>query len=737
MNTIITILSLLSLIGPERVDSVLLPRIDIVAPVKVTGDEEKGAYSTTLVSRSALEERHVNGVKELSSVVPNFYQPDYGSRMTSSIYVRGFGSRIDQPAVGMNIDEIPLLNKNNYDFELFDIDRVQVMRGAQSALYGRNTSGGAINVYTLSPLSFQGKRLVVDYGNYNNLRLKASHYASPNSSFGWSAGLFYAHSDGYFMNPERGEKCDGGDNAAMRLRFQWLPGGGWSIDNSFSAGYVDEGGWAYRAYDSDSGELSPVAYNDACSYRRLNISDGLVVKRHFSGFVVSSLTGYVYMNDRMRIDNDFLPLDYFSMGQYQREHSVTQEFVVKTNNSGVFNFVGGLFGFYKHTAMEAPVRFKQYGIDNLILKNANDYYYHMLGKERELSFMENSFVIHDDFTIPAYGAAAYLQGEAKFGDFIFSAGLRAAYERSTMDYDSHTLVHYKTYKNGNEYTPLQVVFAGNKNTDAFELLPAFSISLNKEWGTLYASARKGFKAGGFNTQLFSDILQTKMTGALIGKEQAVDASSTVYRPETNWTYELGGHFSPLPSNNLNISATLFYIDCRDQQLTVFPKGMSTGRMMSNAGKSYSYGAELEAAYSLGNVLLEASYGYTHAKFIEYVSGGNDYSRNYLPFAPRETVSANIAYKLPVSREFAHRLLLCVGWNGVGRIYWNEENSLSQSFYGTWQASVVWEKGHFGASLWGKNLLDEEYNTFYFRSIGNDFFAQGKPLQFGVSLHVNL
>ena len=95
--------------------------------------------------------------------------------------------------------------------------------------------------------------------------------------------------------------------------------------------------------------------------------------------------------------------------------------------------------------------------------------------------------------------------------------------------------------------------------------------------------------------------------------------------------------------------------------------MTTGRMMSNAGESYSYGAELEVAYSLGDVLFEASYGYTHAKFIEYISGSNDYSRNYLPFAPRETVSANIAYKLPVSREFAHRLLFCLGWNGVGRI----------------------------------------------------------------------
>ena len=89
------------------------------------------------------------------------------------------------------------------------------------------------------------------------------------------------------------------------------------------------------------------------------------------------------------------------------------------------------------------------------------------------------------------------------------------------------------------------------------------------------------------------------------------------------------------------------------------------------------------------------------------------------------------------RSFANFLILNVGWNGIGRIYWNEQNSLTQAFYGLWSASLSWEKGHFGASLWAKNILDERYNTFYFRSIGNDFFAQGKPRQMGVSLHLNL
>ena len=735
MNTIITILSFLAMIAPERVDSVVLPEIDIVASVKMPDSDEKGAYSVTTVSRAALENRHVNSVKELTSVVPNFYQPDYGSRMTSSVYVRGFGSRIDQPVVGMNIDEVPVLNKNNYDFDLFDIDRVQVVRGAQGALYGRNTTGGAINVYTLSPMHFQGKRFTLEYGNANSIRVKASHYAAPSKKFGWSSSVYYSHSDGFFMNKELGVPCDGGDNVAMRLRAQWLPSDHWSLDNTFTMGYTDEGGWAYRQYAG--GVLAPVAYNDPCSYRRFNISDGFVVKRFFDGFTLSSTTGLQYMRDRMRIDNDFLPLEYFSMGQYQNEYSVTQEIVARSKNDGAFSWMGGLYGFYKHLDMQAPVTFKQYGIDNLILKNANEYWYHLLPGDRELSFRDDSFTIYDDFIIPTYGAAAFVQLGYNVGAFELSAGLRLDYEKSSMDYDSRVLVYYTTYKNNNDYFPMPVSFTGNNSLDAVELLPSLSLAYNKDWGSLYASARKGFKAGGFNTQLFSDILQSKMSGALVGNEPDVDASSTMYRPETNWTYELGTHLSPLSSGALKLSAALFYIDCRDQQLTVFPKGMSTGRMMSNAGESFSYGAEASIAYKVGDVTLNASYGYTHAEFREFLSGDSDYSGNIVPYAPRETMSANIEYRLPVSKEFANFLLLNVGWSGVGRIYWNEENTLSQAFYGLLSASLTWEKGAFGASLWGKNLLDEQYNTFYFRSIGNDFFAQGKPLQLGVSLHINL
>jgi outer membrane cobalamin receptor len=219
------------------------------------------------------------------------------------------------------------------------------MRGAQGLLFGRNTSGGAINLYTMSPLDFQGKRLSLEYGSVNSVRLKASHYAKVGSSFGWSVGVMYNRSDGYFKNHELDKNCDGGDNAAVRLRTQWLPSDKWSFDNTLSVGYTDEGGWAYGFYSPESGELAPVAYNDECTYKRFNISDGLVVKRYFERVTLSSTTGYQYVDDRMNLDNDFLPLDYFSMGQYQKEHSLTQEFVVKADDLGAFNLLGGLFGF--------------------------------------------------------------------------------------------------------------------------------------------------------------------------------------------------------------------------------------------------------------------------------------------------------------------------------------------------------------------------------------------------------
>ena len=740
---IIILLTLLAPAKEEYGDSVTLQSIDIVAPIKQ--DDSKGnARSSSKFSRTTIENRHITSLKELTSLAPNFYQPDYGSRMTSSIYVRGFGSRIDQPIVGMNIDEMPVMNKNNYDFELFDISEIEIIRGAQSTLYGRNTAGGAVNVQTLSPINFQGKRFTAEYGTAGNMRIKASHYAAPTDKFGWSASIHYNHSDGFFTNTYNGKKCDRSDNFATRLRQVFKMGDKLSIDNSLTVGYTDEGGYAYRFYDKANDQLMPINYNDPCSYRRLNIADGLTIKYSLPDVILSSTTGYSYTDDRMRMDNDFLPEAYFTLGQYQREHSLTQEFVAKSKQSEGFGWLGGIFAFYKHQKLSAPVLFKEQGIKSLILDNANKgLQYAFPGSE--LQFDSDNFLINDDFTTPTLGASLYGQVSYDNEQWNITAGIRVDGEHSSMRYDCHADVNFRLHPEMSGYLPLNTRFNGKEKLNTTEIMPKVSITRKHSKGNIYASVAKGYKAGGFNTQLFSDILQNRMKNELMGKFGVSlenntaynDASATTYQPEESWNYEIGTHLTPLADNSLKIDASIFLIECKNQQLTVFPKGATTGRMMSNAGKSRSYGAEISASYTLQRLTLEGSYGYAHATFRSYTSGNNNYSGNYLPLAPRETMSANLSYRIAAPQSIANHLIVNIGWNGVGRIYWDESNDLSQAFYGLASASISWEKGHYGASIWGKNLFDEEYKAFYFVSMQHPFFSLGKPRQIGITLHYNL
>ena len=154
--------------------------------------------SVTTLRQDELERLNVRGIKGASDIVPNFFMPEYGSRMTSSIYVRGIGARIDQPAIGLNVDNVPYLNKDAYDFDMQDIQRIEVLRGPQSTLYGRNTIAGLINVTTLSPLHYQGVRAMAEGATHDNYRLGLSYYGLLGSRLGMSVSAYGSFRGGYF-----------------------------------------------------------------------------------------------------------------------------------------------------------------------------------------------------------------------------------------------------------------------------------------------------------------------------------------------------------------------------------------------------------------------------------------------------------------------------------------------------------------------------------------------------------
>ena len=166
--------------------------------------------------------------------------PQYGSRMTSSVYVRGLGTRIDQPVVGLNIDNVPIINKDNFDFDLADISRIEILRGPQNILYGRNTMGGLVNIHTLSPFNFEGVRFTGEYGSQNSFKASLGIYKLFNRRHGTSLNVYATGTDGFFrneVNNSRGGKKgygvhDGKPSGAQATTPLWKTPPRWPTRNS-------------------------------------------------------------------------------------------------------------------------------------------------------------------------------------------------------------------------------------------------------------------------------------------------------------------------------------------------------------------------------------------------------------------------------------------------------------------------------------------------------------------------
>ncbi|MDE7335047.1 MAG: TonB-dependent receptor [Muribaculaceae bacterium] len=728
----------------EVPDTLALSEVSVTA-IKQAERLQTEPVASTTVGANAIERLNITDVKQVSEFVPNFFIPAYGSRMTSSIYIRGLGARIDQPAMGLNVDNIPVLNKNDYDFDFFNIERLEVIRGPQSTLYGRNTMGGLINVYTLSPMHYQGMRLLLEAASFGSWRAAMGlyHKFRPNFALGLDINAYSTRGQTYNLAtksifPNQKRRADQAEQYAGKLKLAWLPKENVTVDNVLSFSYNRQGGYPYELMGS--GEVN---YNDTCYYNRTSASEGLTVQWRADDFTFSSITGLRLLNDEMEIDNDFTPQSYFTLNQKIREYSATQDFIFRGNKGG-YNWMAGAFGFVQHTRMSAPVHFLKDGIDNLILTQI----------PMPMTWDSEHFYLYDEFVLPNWGAALYHQSEYTLGDWTFTAGLRLDYEESGMFYDLETSTG-ASMQMGQRALHLSgdVHEHDHLKQHWLELLPKFAVTYripSMENSNVYVNVSKGYKAGGYNTQMFSTILQDKLMEAMmesakamvppnvaqmmpsLGSGLSVDEIAS-YKPEYSWNYEVGGHFSCYGGRILT-DLTAFYIDIRDQQLTVFPDGSITGRMMTNAGRSRSVGAEAAiTAYPTDRWTARASYGYTNARFLRYDDGGVSYKGKTVPYAPAHTAFASVQYSQPLPMWWLNRIDIEVNGRGVGPIYWNEENTLRQNFYGLLGASVRLQLQKVSLDFWAENILNQRFNTFYFRSIKNDFVQRGTRRTIGLTL----
>ena len=220
--------------------------------------------------------------------------------------------------------------------------------------------------------------------------------------------------------------------------------------------------------------------------------------------------------------------------------------------------------------------------------------------------------------------------------------------------------------------------------------------------------------------------------AQMGLQAQYNVEQTVaYKPETDWNFEAGAHLSLL-DHRLSADMSLFWILIEEQQVTMFPEGSITGRIMTNAGRSRSRGVELSLSWAdRSGWFARASYGFTDARFTRFNNGRADYSGKRMPYAPSNTlfVGAGYSHKL---KGFIDHIEAEINTRGTGSIQWDEANTVSQPFYMLLNASIKLSHRHIGLELWANNITATQYDTFYFVSIGNAFLQHGNGFSIGAT-----
>lgn len=776
-----------------------IEEVVVIATPKENRKIRELPVASTLLSQEMMQAQQIKSVKSLTGVVPNLFIPDYGSKLTTSIYIRGIGSRINTPSVGLYVDNIPYIDKSAFDFNYCDIERIDVLRGPQGTLYGRNTMGGLIKVHTKSPFSYQGTDVRMGAASYNNYHASLTHYHRLSDSFAFSTGGFYEHTGGFFENSARGnEKVDRSNAGGGRFRGIWLPASHLKIDMNLNYEYGDQGGYPYqytgiapgaqngdRPIAEDRAEyIGKIAYNDRSSYRRGLANGGVNVEYQAKHFIMSAVTGYQNLTDRMFLDQDFTEQSIYTLEQKQRSNTVSEEIVFKSKANRKWQWTTGVFGLRQWLDTRGDVTFREDGVKRIIEGSANSVFANMPPTAPKLKLKVNNeqLPVTGRFDTPVWNTAVFHQStvnDLAIKGLSLTVGLRLDYEKMSMKYTSAAAPtdfdFGMTMSARPPMPPISVVaknlkanaaYEGKLTDDYVQLLPKFALQYEWEKGnSVYATASKGYRSGGYNVQMFSELisgdLQNSMTDAIkesdefakyssmieqmMKKKPAADVKETTrYKPEYSWNYEIGSHLT-LCNGKLRADLAAFWMNMRDQQISQFAES-GLGRITVNAGKSRSYGAEASLNAQLTEALnLNASYGYTYATFTDYVSEyeddgeGNlsvktDYNGKYIPFVPKHTLNVGGEYAIRCTpRSLFSRVVFQANYNAAGRIYWTELNDVSQSFYGTLNWRTNLEIGDAMISFWARNFLNKDYAAFYFETMNKGFVQQGRPMQFGVEL----
>jgi len=671
--------------------------------------------SVTAVDAKKIEALQISNTNEIGRITPNFRTYDDGGGIFTLVSTRGILTIDANPIVGVYVDDVPLFNTFSFPSYFGDIDRIEVLKGPQGTLYGRNSIGGVMNIISKKPTNYTRGFVTAGYGNLNQYEVQAGISApiiKDKLFFRINGGT--TERDGYientFLNNTEllGRKVY---NANARLTYlandKWTFTLNSGFENRAVNAYAFIGGFGASAQVVDS------LFNNHPYQVRQNTNGLYTTKISNNAFKAGfandkikfdAITAYQFTrNIRENDDLDFSEFDIQSFVKNVADLStISQEFRISSNTEKRLSWLGGL---YLYSVSNKDNQRISTGADNAFFApdstTAAQYPYDQLGKTE---ILQNG--------ISAFGQASYRISPK----LQFTAGLRYEIENSKL------LVNNRYEKDGQDFV-FPMLGAVPANFEESTQFGAFSPKINlayqaKENTLVFANVARGYRPGGVNQFVF-------------------DEDKATFNPEFSWNYEAGIK-NKLWKNRVKLNATIFYIEYKDQQIlnVIDLATFNIGR--ENIGNSRSYGAELETEVLLAKGLsFIGNVGYLQTEFTDFTYIGFTGSEinnkgNEQFFSPQWSGNVGLNYALNINNKW--KANLAIDYQYQSDVWFDPENTAKQAAYGLLNCRVAVGNKNLEFSLWGKNVSDVTYLSYGYSIGGSGIFASyGLPRTFGASV----
>ena len=683
-------------------------------------------------STADIERRNVSNIAQLADFTPNviFDTTTSISGLSSgaAVFIRGIG-QIDfglttDPGVGTYVDGVYMSRSVGGVLDTLDIERIEILRGPQGTLFGRNTMGGALNITSQRPGREFGGLAELTLGDYDRIDVRAAVDLPLGDTLGLRLAASSKQRDGYVDRLLVGDVLGDENRQSFRAALLWTPGDRFEVYATADYAQIDEASAGsvlagitqapnvivYNLFDAPGNHVPgfgdgipydgrfithdpDTTYADGPTGTNLDIGGAaLTLVWSLESLEIKSITAYRTTSGEFFRDPDNSPLviTHTSNPDYDHEQ-LTQEFTF-TGEAGRLEYVAGLFYLTEE------------GTDNVFVPLAPS-----------LGFITNLADIDND------SAAVYGQATWHVTDqWRLTGGLRYTEDDKT-------------------FTPFQRILfgaAGPAPGVSVPLIPDDTVDARFDQATgrlavefkqndealYYASFTQGFKSGGFNFRY------------VVPRDEAL-----AFDPETVDSYEVGFKWQGA-EDRLRLNANVFFMDYEDIQVQVFEVG--GGPLTQNAGTAEIRGAELELmAVPTPPLNLSLALGYTDAEYTDLNPPTTDLAASltldaWLPNTPEWTASASAEYTVPVAWG---TLAFRIDYSHTDDLYNDAQNSpfLFQDAYDLWNTAIrytspteAWE-----VSLFGTNLGDERYITSGDSNFGLGFHEANynRPREFGVTV----